>query len=144
MNVNPELQAASDALLHNLDRLRELEEEKRSVPLGSPRLVELAAEIEQLAATVLGASGIQEELARLSQAMVREGEAAADATIESTSSPRDVHAVLADWRDAERQLTELQPDSPDAGRIRAQIEVFKMEYRRALDAATQRRRTPPD
>lgn len=143
MSIDPELRAASDALLANLDRLRALEEEKRSLPLGSPRLVELAGEIEQLAATVLGASDIQENLARLTRTMVLEGEAPADGSIETMDAARDVHSVLADWREAERQLAEYSPDSQEAGSLRAQIEIFKMEYRRALDAAT-RRRSQPD
>ena len=56
VSIEPELHATSDAVLATLDRLRKLELEKRDLPVGSPRLVELAKEIERLATSVLGAS----------------------------------------------------------------------------------------
>ena len=42
VSIEPELHATSDAVLATLDRLRTLELEKRDLPVGSPRLVELA------------------------------------------------------------------------------------------------------
>ena len=64
MSIEPELHATSDAVLATLDRLRTLELEKRDLPVGSPRLVELAKEIERLATSVLGASDAQVDLAK--------------------------------------------------------------------------------
>ena len=64
VSIEPELHATSDAVLATLDRLRTLELEKRDLPVGSPRLVELAKEIERLATTVLGASDAQVDLAK--------------------------------------------------------------------------------
>ena len=52
--------------------------------------------------------------------------------------PRDVQTVLADWRDAERQLGDAIPGSPEAARFRAEIEVLREEYRRAHDAVVRR------
>ena len=138
MSIEPELHATSDALLANLDRLRELEMEKRRTPLESPRLVELSDEIERLAATVLGASDVQADLARLAETLVDKGELAGTTSIESMADTRDVHAVLADWRDTERRLAEVEGGSVEATRLRARIEVLRAEYRRAHEAAARR------
>jgi hypothetical protein len=138
LNIEPKLHATSDSLLANLDRLRELELEKRQLPVGSPRLVELADEIEHLAGTVLGGSDLQSDLARVAVSMAREGDLEKTSSIETLDGAREVHAVLADWREAERRLAELPQDSPEAGRERAQIESLRLEYRRAHDAAARR------
>lgn len=139
VSVEPELHATSDALLTVLDRLRALELEKRDLPIGSPRLVELAEEIEKLAANVLGSSDAQVELAKSAVEQAEAGVIDADTTIdELADSPREVHAVLADWRDTERRLAEAEPGSHQAAKLRAEIEVLREEYRRAHDAAVRR------
>ena len=138
MSIEPELHATSDALLASLDRLRELEMEKRHTALESPRLVELSEEIERLAATVLGASDVQTDLARLAHGLVEKGDLSGKQTIETMDDTRDVHTVLAEWRDTERQLSETDSASPAATRLRAQIEMLRSEYRRAHDAAAKR------
>lgn len=142
MNVESELRQASDALLANLDRLRELEEEKRHVPLDSERLVALAEEIELLASTVLRTTDRQTDLAKLTAAEARPTTDPA-ATIDNTAPSRDVHAVLAEWRDAERRLADLPADSTEAAIARAEIAALREEYRRAHDAVA-RRTSPPD
>jgi hypothetical protein len=143
VSIEPELHATSDAVLANLDRLRALELEKRKLPIGSPRLVDLANEIEQLAATVLGATDLQTDLAKEAAAKVREGDLAPDATIESMAvAPRDVHAVLADWREAERRLGEVDGSSAEASRLHEQIEGYRREYRRAHEAAVRKGSQP--
>jgi len=134
MDLEPELRDTSDALLANLDRLRALEQEKRQLPLDSPRLVELATQIESLAATVLGTTDRQ---TRLATAVVERGNAP-DVSIEELTPARDVHSVLADWRDAERRLAALPADSNDATVLRAEIGALREEYRRAHDDAARR------
>ena len=138
LSIEPELRSTSDALLASLDRLRELELEKRQTVLESPRLVELSEEIERLAKTVLGASDVQTDLARLAQGLVETGDLPGTQTIETIADTRDVHTVLAEWRDTERRLTEIDPASPAATRLRARIETLRGEYRRAHDAAATR------
>ena len=143
MSIEPELHATSDALLAKLDRLRLLELEKRQLPVGSPQLVELAEEIERLAASVLGSSDTQSDLAREALAEARAGQLDPDTTIdEMAASPRELHAVLAEWRDAERRLGEIQADSAEAVRLRAEIDLLRDEYRRAHDAAARRGSKP--
>jgi hypothetical protein len=142
LSIEPELHATSDALLANLDRLRALEMEKRQTPLESPRLVELSDEIERLAATVLSASDVQTDLARLAVALVDEGELEGSASIEAMADTRDVHTVLAEWRDTERRLGEAQAGSPEVTKLRARIEILRAEYRRAHEAAARRSGDP--
>jgi hypothetical protein len=140
VSIEPELHATSDTVLDTLDRLRTLELEKRRLPVGSPRIVELAKEIERLAATVLGASDAQVELAKTAVKEAREGVIDPETTIDEMGgdAPRDVHIVLAEWRDAERRLGETDTGSGDAARLRAEIELLRSEYRRAHDAAARR------
>ncbi len=138
LSIEPELRSTSDALLASLDRLRELELEKRQTALESPRLVELSEEIERLATTVLGASDVQTDLARLAHGLVETGDLRGTQTIETMVDTRDVHTVLAEWRDAERRLTEIDSASPAATQLRARIETLRSEYRRAHDAAATR------
>lgn len=138
MSIQPELHATSDALLASLDRLRELELEKRQTPLESPRLVELSEEIERLAKSVLTASDVQTDLARLAHSMVEEGQLAGTESIESMAETRDVHTVLAEWRDTERALAESEAGSPAATQLRGRIETLRAEYRRAHNAAALR------
>jgi hypothetical protein len=139
----PNLHEVSDALLANLDRLRALELEKRSLPVGSPRIVELAKEIEELAVLVLGTSDTQVDLAKAAVREARAGELDPNVTIDELSAaPRALHVVLAEWRDAERRLGEVANDSPEALRLRGDIEVLRAEYRRAHEAAARRSSQP--
>ena len=142
VSIEPELHATSDAVLATLDRLRTLELEKRDLPVGSPRLVELAKEIERLATTVLGASDAQVDLAKAANAGADAGTIDPGTTInEMGDPPRNVQTVLAEWRDAERHLGEALPGTPEAARLRAEIEVLREEYRRAHDAVVRRAST---
>jgi hypothetical protein len=139
VSIEPELHATSNTVLDTLDRLRALELEKRQLPVGSPRLVELAKEIERLATTVLGTSDTQVDLAKAAVEEARAGVIDPETTIdEMGDAPRDVHTILADWRDVERRLGETEAGSADAARLRAEIELLRSEYRRAHDAAARR------
>jgi hypothetical protein len=138
MNLEPELRETSDALLANLDRLRELEVEKRQLPLDSPRLVELATEIEVLASTVLRTTDRQTDLAKITTKRAGQDGFDGTTTIEKLPPARDVHAVLAEWREAERRLADLPADSTDAAIARSEIRALREEYRRAHDAAARR------
>jgi hypothetical protein len=143
VSLEPDLHATSDAMLANLERLRALELEKRNLPIGSPRLVELAEEIERLAATVLGASDTQSDLAKEAAKEARAGTIDPSTTIEEMGdAPRELHVVLAEWRDAERRLSEVSPESSDGLHLRAQIDLLRDEYRRAHDAAARRSSEP--
>ena len=128
------LRAASDSLLRDLTELQALEQEKRHTEPDSPRLVRLAIEIEALAARVMGTSMRQRE--RAENIVEDAGAEAPDTTIAET--PREIHVILAEWRDTERQLTEAVAGSADADIAERRINALRREYRRAHDAARRR------
>jgi hypothetical protein len=135
VDASKELRASSDALLDDLARLAGLEQEKRSLTADNPRVVVLAEEIEQLAARVLGQSRRQRSLSETvnDQALTTGGLP----SIEET--PREIHLILADWREAERQVREAPPDSRQAQEAEAAIDRLREEYRAAHEHARRRR-----
>ena len=129
------LRETSDALLRDLDVLVTIEEEKRSLEPGDPRLVELAERIEEIARRVLAGTTRQHDLTRVVNAQVEAGSPdAPEGTIDETVRP--VQAVLSDWRDAERRAAAAEPGSAEEAESRALVDRLRAEYRRALDQAS--------
>lgn len=128
------LRAASDALLRDLAELHELELEKRLAEPDSVRLVHLAEEIEALAMRVMGSSVRQRQ--RAEEIVGVGGSDAPDQSIAET--PREIHVILAEWRDTERQLADTSPGSPGADLAERRIEQLRREYHRAHEAARHR------
>jgi hypothetical protein len=129
-----ELRKTSDALLENLEQLDALEQEKRRLDPGDPRIVELAAAVEEVARRVLGRTIRQHDLAAVAhQLAAQDSPAAPAASIEET--PREIHLILADWRDAERRVQTATPDSIEADEAARDVERFRDEYRAAHEAA---------
>jgi hypothetical protein len=128
------LRETSDALLRDLDVLVAIEEEKRTLEPGDPRLVELADRVDALAARVLGMSGHQRDLMRIARAQVAtESPAAPEQSIEAT--PRPLYAILTEWRDAERRAAAATPGSPEAIEANALVARLRDEYGAAQEAA---------
>jgi hypothetical protein len=128
------LRETSDALLRDLDVLVAIEEEKRTLEPGDPRLVELADRVDALAARVLGMSGHQRDLMRIARAQVATGSPAApEQSIEAT--PRPLYAILTEWRDAERRAAAATPGSPEAIEANALVARLRDEYGAAQEAA---------
>jgi hypothetical protein len=127
------LRETSDALLRDLDVLVSIEEEKRTLEPGSPRLIELAARIEEIARRVLHGSTRQHDLTRVAHRQVRTGTPGApEAPIEETARP--IQAILSDWRDAERRAATASPGSAEATEANALVGRLRAEYRRAHEA----------
>ena len=134
MNTGKALRETSDALLRDLDVLVTIEEEKRSLDPGDPRLVELAERIEEIARRVLLGSTRQYDLTRTVNAQVEAGSVRAPETsIEET--PRSIQTILADWRDAERRAISADSGSAEAAEANALVDRLRDEYRRAHDVA---------
>jgi hypothetical protein len=132
------LRETSDALLRDLDVLVTIEEEKRSLEPGDPRLVELAARIEEIAKRVLEGTTRQHDLTKVVNAQVEAGSSGApDSSIEETVRP--IQAVLADWRDAERRAAVAEPGSAEEAEANALVDRLREEYRRAHEAASKQR-----
>jgi hypothetical protein len=131
------LRQTSDALLRDLDVLVTLEEEKRSLEPGDPRLVELAQRIDEIAQRVLTGAGRQRDLTEIVNAQVAAGSPAAPETaIDAT--PRSIQSILTEWRDAERQAAAAEPGSADAAEADALVRRLRDEYRAAQDRARTR------
>jgi hypothetical protein len=128
------LRETSDTLLRDLDVLVTIEEEKRSLEPGDPRLVELAERIEVIARRVLNGTVRQHDLTRTINAQVAaDVPRAPDASIDDTARP--IQAVLADWREAERRAIAAEPGSAEAAEANALVNLLREEYRRAHDKA---------
>ena len=138
METGNALRATSDALLRDLDVLVTIEEEKRTLDPGDPRLVELAARIEEIARRVLEGTTRQHNLTRVANAQVEAGSPQApEGSIDDAVRP--IQAVLSDWRDAERRAAAAEPDSAEAAEANALVDRLRDEYRRAHEAATRQR-----
>jgi hypothetical protein len=132
------LRATSDALIRDLERLALLEREKREMRPEDPRLVGLAAEVEQLALRVLGQSVRQRELTEDARELVEaDAPDAPSRTIADT--PREIHLILAEWREAERKVMEAGAGSPAGRAARQDIDRLRAEYRQAHEDAKRRR-----
>ncbi len=130
MDSGTELRETSDDVLRNLEALEALEEEKRGVKPGDPRLVTLATEVEALAAKLLLGSIRQRDVA----AELHADPAAAAATPPINEQTRPIAEILKAWRDAERALVNAKPGSADEAMARASIEQCREEYRQAFDS----------
>ncbi len=138
METGNALRETSDALLRDLDVLVAIEEEKRTLEPGDPRLVELAERIEEIARRVLDSTNRQHQLTRAVNAQVDRGSPdAPETTIDET--PRPIQAVLADWREAERRAAAAAPGSAEASEAEALVDRLRGEYRRAHEAAARER-----
>jgi len=128
-DLGPELRETSDNVLRDLDALVALEEEKRTVTPDSPRLVQLAAEVERLAARLLTATVRQRQIA----ADVHADPAAATMPpIEA--QPRPIPEILKAWRETERDLATATAGSAEELRLRDRIDELRFEYRKAFDS----------
>ena len=112
-----------------------IEEEKRTLEPGDPRLVDLAGRIEEIAQRVLAGTARQHQLTKVANAQVDAGSAGAPAApIDDT--PRPLAAILAEWRDAERRSAVAEAGSAEAAEADAMVDSLRGEYRRALEALT--------
>lgn len=126
-----ELRTVSDRLLTALDRLYELETEKRQVEAGSRRFVELAEQVERLTHAVLSTTQRQETLARASEYTVgADGPSGTPIEqIRPAGTERRLKEILADWRAAERRLRDALPGSAEYAQASAEVEALRYEYR---------------
>jgi hypothetical protein len=128
------LRETSDELLRDLEALFVLEEEKRTVTPGDPRLIDLASQIEKIATRVLVTSARERQLTERIQEAAEEGSASVpDGSIDET--PRPISAILADWREAERRLEAAAEGTAEAREAEVLVDRLRNEYRKAHEAA---------
>ncbi len=130
-----ELRAASDLLIQRIDRLSELERRKRELMPDQPEFTRLAREIEDVARGVLGASGLEVELADEVAAAAKRGDPTAQEPIRDVPpGSRDAVIVLEEWRAAERRLAAAAPGSEEERAARMDVDRLRHEYRQRIDA----------
>ena len=132
------LREASDELLRDLEALGVLEDEKRQIAPGDPRIVDLATQIERIAGRVLVTSGRQRELTEEIHEAAEAGSSIPDSSIDDT--PRPISTILSDWRDAERRLESAPEGTAEALEAGVLVDRLRDEYRMAHEAA--RRQNP--
>ena len=126
-----ELRVASDNFLTRVERLHALEEQKRELPPAET--AELAREVELLTREILEWATRQTDLAEAVAA-----DADADIRPISTTPPRALNVVLAEWRAAERRLENETPATAGWESARADIDRLRDEYARAYHAQIRR------
>jgi len=127
------LRSVSDALMRDLEALVNAEQEKRNVAPDDPRLLTLAAEVDQLARRILGLTERQQDIAVDVHELATDGGADAPTeTIEETHRP--IGMILAEWRAAERDAATAPPGSAEADTARSTADQLRDEYRRAYEA----------
>ncbi|HET7026644.1 MAG TPA: hypothetical protein VFI28_03020 [Candidatus Limnocylindrales bacterium] len=135
MASEPELRETSDRVLEQLTRLAELETAKRQATPGTAAFVELSRSVEAIAAALLGSAREQTDLANTTRDLLEAAVPGRPTTpIAEVQPSREPSAILAEWRDAERRIAELEPGSPALEDIRRTIETLRDEYRRAFEA----------
>jgi hypothetical protein len=132
------LRETSDTLLRDLDVLTAIEEEKRALRPGDPRLVELAGKVEEVAQRVLAGTVRQHQLTQTVNADVAAG-VAGTSTIPIDETSRSIPTILAEWREAERRASIAEPDSAEAAEARGLVGALREEYRRAYETARSRK-----
>ena len=132
MELEQDLRTVSDEMLHTLEQLQRLENEKRAETPGTPRFLSLAHEVESLAALVFTQTKEQENLAVKTHAAARSG---ADLTpIDEIEAAREVSIVLSEWRDAERRLAASAIESAEHAKAAGDVRRLRDEYHRAYKA----------
>lgn len=126
MSVPNDLRAASDGLIRDLEALAALEDEKRTLPLDDPRLVEIAEQVEVIAARVLAGSERQTMLAKAAASQPSD-----NATIEDVRRP--LATILAEWREVERRAATAPEGSAEAAEIQILASRLRREYQAAFD-----------
>lgn len=126
-----DLRTTSDALMRDLEVLGEIEEQKRTLEPGDPRLVELAQRVEDIARRVLSSTVRQRRLTEVANEQVEAGHPASpERSIDDTTRP--IADILAEWRAAERRAQPAVPGSAEAAEADALADLYREEYRQAL------------
>jgi hypothetical protein len=139
LEIETGLRVASDRILTTLEQLDSLESEKRRLKPDSERFQLLSREIERLAAEIFAQSHAEQALGEQAQAA-----AARSGTdlpsIDDSIAARDLSAILAEWRDAERRLQLAAPDSAEHSIASGDIRRLREEYQRAYSASQRDRK----
>ena len=122
-----EFRAFTDQMLEYIDQLREAEERKRSVEVGSPQFIQAAEDASELSRLAFRWAQMQLEMAQSLQNLSR-----ADGVNPTTRlinvEPRPIDTILAHWREAQLRLEIAKPSSPESEKAVRDIERLREEY----------------
>ncbi len=133
LEIERDLRFTSDEMLRALERLRELEARKRKLKPGTEPFVKLAEEVEQLAASVFERTREQTEQAERSLEL-REVASVDVRPIDAVPPTRELHIILAEWRDAERRLAATGIETAEHAKAAGDVRRLREEYHRAYKA----------
>ena len=137
MTLEQNLRQASDTLMVALEQMKDLETEKRRVPAGSKRFVELARQLDDLALQILRHSEYQESVAETMEERREAGGGVSRPIEEIKPEPRSRADILSDWRAAERALAAADIASVAAAEAAADVRRLREEYRVSYQALGQ-------
>ena len=126
-DIEMHLRSASDAIMVLLGELAQLEGHKRGVLPSDPRFAQLAAAVRDAAQSLSELAREQEQWG-LSVGL----DDTRVASIEQSTSPQPLRAILARWREIERQLGTADPGSPAATELFSQFQRVRDEYMAAF------------
>ena len=129
MTFEQQLRSASDTLIAALEQMHDLESEKRQVPAGSERFVELARQVDDLALQILRHTEYQESMAETLEERREAGGGVSRPIEQMPSEPRARHLILSDWRDAERRLAAAELGSVEGAQAASDVRRLREEYR---------------
>jgi hypothetical protein len=126
-----QLRSTTDEMMSALDRLRAIELEKRSEPIGGGRFQELVEEASHLSRLVFRWAGLQVSIATQATAPVPTGRPPQPSIEDVEARPLD--RVLWAWREAESRLHHAAPGSAEARQATDDLERLRDGYRRVHD-----------
>lgn len=127
MTDRGELRATSDLMLQMLERLQAAEVAKRDLRPGTREFADLAYRVVELSRSVTRWSELQ-----LRQANELLGQAPSATSLVDTPKRR-LDEVLAEWRQAEIQLSHAHPGSSEFQAAGEAVERLREEYRELQD-----------
>ncbi len=130
-DIEMHLRSASDAIMVLLGELAQLEGHKRGVLPSDPRFAQLATAVRDAAQSLSELAREQEQWG-LSVGL----DDTRVASIEHSVSPQPLPAILAKWREIERELEAADPASPAAKELFTQFQQVRDEYLAAFRAHT--------
>jgi hypothetical protein len=127
-----ELRRRSDQIVETIAKLANLEVDKREAQPGTAAFVDTARSVRKLAQTLLDLARDEQRLAeRLQRLREDAGGAVPGRPIAQVPGVRPIAVVLAEWREAERRLTEAEAGSEAEQAAEADAARLREEYQRA-------------
>ena len=125
-----ELRSTTEAFLELVERLHQLERRKQELsPGGGAELLAVSHDVEELTRELLESAKRETELAMLAAKRRPAG-----VTPIAKATPRDLHLILDEWREADRTMAAQRPGTPSWESARADVERLREEYARAYQA----------